>query len=393
VPPAPRRRILWPWLAALVPLGVGAYLGYQVAYQASVGGFGGSMGAAFLAYGIAGLVLIVVLLGILVGLRPAGRGRSAGRYAFVAAGLIAVGGVGGYAAVPVFDLGYHPPVVLGARAEASITLEGVEAFEPRAGGRADCWSVADGTDVHEVVALSLGELNGNVLRADIFLPAAEMPRGSISVFVEASRLPEGSVPPMWDTDDVRVDAPGDGAMGSLTFDAVPLRVDSEMGAPTGSWPTVLSGEISWTCRAWVADSATPPPASAGRITLDLNGVAWSSTANAAGTCDYEADSSVANLVSERVGELQGAPVTLSLGLLGDPRQGDDVDLMLSVHIAEPSQGSSVPLAALLAATSGRGIQWAGLVTIEQIADGGGSGRLTFSDLPNQGTRMQRGPRP
>jgi hypothetical protein len=336
-------------------------------------------------------VVIASLVGVVNDLRPAGRGRVAARYSFAVAGLLAAGAVGGNAAVPVLDLGYHPPVVLVARGEASIRLEGVQAFDPRSAGRADCWSVADGTDVQEVVALSLGELNGSVLRADIFLPAEEMPQGSISVFIEASRLPEGSVQPMWNTDDVGFDAPADGATGSLTFEAVPLRVDSEMGPPAGSWPATLSGEIDWTCGAWVASDMTPPPVTAGQITLELSGVEWSSTVNAAGSCDYEADGSVADLVGDRVGVLQGEPMALSLGLGGDPREGDDVDLMLSVHIAAPSQGSSVPLAALVAATSGRGIAWAGLVTVEEIADGGRSGRLTFSDLPNEGTKVAAWP--
>lgn len=385
-PPAPSGSpSRWPWLLGVIPLGVGAFLGYQAAYESSLGGFN-AIGAAFIGIGIGVLMFIAVVVGVINALRQAGRGRVASGYAFAAAGLLAAGGAGGYAAVPVLDLGYRSPVVLGARGEASITLDGVPTFEPNAEGRADCWSVADGTDVQEVVALSLGELNGSVLRADIFLPVEEAPRGSISVFIEASRLPEGSVQPMWNTEDVEIVASAHGATGSINFEAVPLRVDSDLGSPPGSWPATLSGEISWTCEAWVAADATPPPTTAGRITLGLSGVTWSSTANAAGSCEYEADGSVANLVGDRIGELQGEPLTLSLGLGGDPRQGDDVDLMLSVHIAAPSQGSSVPLAALVAATSGRSILWAGLVTIEEIADGGRTGRLRFSDLPNEGTQ-------
>jgi hypothetical protein len=384
-PPASASPSRWPWLLGVIPVGVGAFLGYQAAYLSSTGGFGGGMAAAFVAYAIVGLVLILLLVGAANVLRPAGRGRAASQFAFAGAGLLVAGAAGGAAAVAIFDLEYRPPVVLGARGEATITLEGVQGFEPRAAGRADCWSVADRTDVQEVVALSLGELNGSVLRADIFLPVEGNPRGSVSVFVEASRLPEGSVPPVWDTEDLDVDALADGATGSLTFDAVPLRVASEIGPPAGSWPATLSGQISWTCEAWVASDATPPPVTAGQITLDLNGVDWSSTANAAVTCEYEPDGSVANLVGDRVGLLQDEPMAVSLGLLGDPRQGDDVDLMLSVHIGAPSQGSSVPKAAVLAATSGRGITWANLATIEEIADGGRTGRLTFSDLPNEGT--------
>jgi hypothetical protein len=90
-------------------------------------------------------------------------------------------------------------------------------------------------------------------------------------------------------------------------------------------------------------------------------------------------------VGDGIGSLQGETMTLGLGLLGDPRAGDEATLMLSVSIAAPSPGSSLPLAALVAATSGRRISWVDLVTIEEIAEGGRSGRLTFSDLPNEGT--------
>lgn len=384
-PPASNPPNRWPWLLALVPLGVGVFLGYQAAYEASLGGFGGALGAAFLAYAIGGLVLIAVLVGAANLLRPAGRGRTASRYAFAAAGLIALGGAGGAAGVQVLDLGYHPPVVLGARGDASIVLDGVAGFEPRASGRADCWSVADGTEVEEVVALSLGELNGNLLRGDLFLPVAGVSGASVSFFVDAAHLPEGSVVPMWNTQDVEIDSAGGGAIGTLRFDGVPIHVDPEVGAPAASWPATLSGEISWACEPWVDAEATPPPTVATRITLDLSGVEWSASPGINGSCEFEIDGSVANVVGDGIGSLQGEPMTLGLGLLGDPRAGDEATLMLSVSIAAPSPGSLLPLAALVAATSGRSISWVDLVTIEEIADGGRSGRLTFSDLPNQGT--------
>ncbi|MEX2137528.1 MAG: hypothetical protein WEB29_11360 [Chloroflexota bacterium] len=115
----PARRVpqtVWRWLLAVVPLGIGAFLGYQAAYQSSLGGFGGAFGAAYLAYAIGGLVLIAGLAGVGNALRPAGRGRVASRYSFAAAALIAAGGAGGWAAVPILDIGYHPPVVLQAGA-------------------------------------------------------------------------------------------------------------------------------------------------------------------------------------------------------------------------------------------------------------------------------------
>ena len=228
-------RIPWLWLLAIVPLGVGAYLGYLAGYQSSLGGLNG-ISAAIIAMGIGALVVIAVLVGVVNGLRPAGRGRVAGGYAFAAAGLLAAGGAGGAAAVPAFDLGYHEPVVLGARGDATITLVGVPTFVPNVNGRADCWSVADGTDVQEVVALSLGELNGSVLRADLFLAQQETPGGQISLFIEASRLPEGSVPPMWNAADLVIDTSPGGTTGRMRFEAAPLQGDELLGLPRGRGP-------------------------------------------------------------------------------------------------------------------------------------------------------------
>jgi hypothetical protein len=384
-PPAPRARISWPWLAAVIPLGAGAFLGYQVAYQASVGGLGGGMGAAFLAYGIAGVVLIAVLVGVANAVRPAGRGRPASRYAFAAAALIAAGAGAGWAAVPALDLGYHPPVVLQARGEASVTLDGIPGFEPSTAGRANCQSTVAGTDVAGVSALSLGDLDGNTLRAGINLPARGTSGGHMSLFVDAAHLPEGSVVPMWDTDEVEIQAPSDRASGSIRFADAPIRVGPEMGAPASSWPTSLSGEITWSCGPWFDENAPGAPTVAGQITLELPGVDWVGNPRATGTCNFEADGSVWTVDGDEVGSLQGEPMTVSLGLLGDPRVADEVQLMLSVHLPAPAGASSLPIGALVAATSGRMIGWTDLVTIDEIGYLGLSGRLAFSDVPMETT--------
>ncbi len=389
LPPAPRaaptRRTVLPWLAAVFPLGVGAFLGYQAAYASSLGGLGGALGAAYLAYAIGGLVLLAILVGFGNVLRPAGRGAVASRYAFAAAGMIAAGGFGGAAAVPVLDLGYHPPVVLQARGDASVTLDGVPAIEPSTSGRADCHSVADGTDVAGVSALSLGDLDGNALRAGINLPQPGGSVGHISLFVDAAHLPEGTVAPTWDTDEVEIHASSDGASGSLQFEDAPIRVDPESDAAAASWPASLSGEITWSCGSWFAPDVTGSPTVGAQISLDLAGADWVADPETLGSCEFEADGSVGNLLGDEVGLLQGEPMAMALGLLGDPRAGDEVHLMLSVNIADQSGAWSLPLGAVVAATKGRTIGWTDLVAIEEIADGGRSGRLTFSDLPMETT--------
>lgn len=391
-PPASASPSRWPWLLGVIPLGVGAFLGYESAYESTLGGFGGGMSAAFLAMGIGAMVVIVLLVGVANVLRPAGRGRVAGRYAFAAAGLLAAGSAGGAAAVPVLDLGYHPPVVLQARGEASVILDAAPAFEASTSGRANCQSVVAGTDVAGVTALSLGEFDGNVLRADVSLPVEGASGGHVSLSVDAAHLPQGSVVPMWDTDDVDIQAPANRASGSIRFADAPIRVDPEMGAPPASWPASLSGEITWSCGPWFEEDAPGAPTVDGEITLDLSGVDWAGNPRGSGTCDFEADGSVASVASDQAGALQGQPMSMSLGLLGDPRAGDEVDLMLSVHLPAPSGGSSLPIGALVAATSGRGIAWEDLVTIGEISADGLSGSLAFTDLPIPGTADPAWPR-
>lgn len=354
-PPAGAPPSRWPWLLAMVPLGVGAFLGYQAAYQSSLGGLGG-IGAAFIAMGIGALVVVAGLVGIANALRPAGRGRVASRYAFAAAGLIAVGGVGGAAAVPLLDLGYHAPVVLSARGEASVTLDGIDTFERRASGRADCQSVEDGTDVQGVTALSLGLLNGGLLRAGISLPApGTTTAGSISLWIDGASLPEGSAQPFWDNLNPVIDSSPGSATGRARFEGAAIHEDELMGSSAGSWPATLSGEITWACGPWLDADATPPPNVAAKITLDLSGVDWTVATGADATCEFEADGSVWTVSGSEVGSLQGKPMAVQLDLGGDPRQGDEVHLMLTVQVVPPSPGGSAPLAALVAATSGRGI--------------------------------------
>lgn len=369
----------------MIPLGVGVFLGYQASYQSSLGGLGGSLGSAYIALAIGALVVVVALVGVANLLRPAGRGRTASRLAFVASGLILAGGAAGAAAVPAFDLGYHPPVVLQARGEASVTLAGIPAFVPRASGRADCQSVADGTDVERVVALSLGDLNGRLLRADIAIPIGGVSSGYLSLFVDAATLPSGSVPPTWEKAEPEINSAAGGASGSIRFDQAQLRTGSEIGATTGSWPTTLSGTVTWSCGEWFAPDASPPTPVGAQVTLDLSGGDWRAASDTQGSCEFEADGSVWTVITGDAGLLRGEPLSLVLDLGGDPHAGDEVHLWLSVHLASPSGAASLPLGALVAATSGRTIGWTDLVAIEEASPDGLSGRLTFNEVPMETT--------
>ena len=384
--PRPSSGTRWPWLAAVIVAGVGAFMGFQAAYQASLGGLGGALGAAFLAMVIGALVVLAGVVGIANTFRREGRGRVAARYSFAAAGLLLASAAVGYGSVPVLDLGYHEPVILQARGEASLTLEGVPAFEPRDAGRADCQSVADGTDVERVVALSLGELNANVLRADITLPVAGTSGGAISLFVDAAHLPEGSVPPMWTAIEPEVDASSDGASGTVRFDMALIQEDPKLGLPQGSWPEMLVGGIHWRCGRWFAPDASSLPTLEARVNFDLTAHQWVADPDAVGGCEFEPDGSVWVFSSPEVGLLQGRPMTVNLDLGGDPRVGDEVMLMLSVEEAAIPTGASRSARNLLAATSGgQLVFWAGLVKLDAISGGGLTGHLTFEQLPREGT--------
>jgi len=381
---ASRRR--WRWTAAVVVVGVGAFLGFQVAYQSSLGGLGGALGAAFLGMAIGALAFVALLVGVGNALRPAGRGRVASSYSFAAAGLLLTGAAVGYVVVTVFDLGYHAPVVLQARGEATVTLDGVAGFEPRGAGRADCQSEADGTDVERVVALSLGELNHNVLRADITVPVAGASRGFISLFVDAAHLPPGTAQPMWTMIEPGVEASSDGGTGTIRFDLALIQVDPKLGVPPGSWPEVLAGEIRWSCGPWFAPDGSAAPPLDGITTVDLTAHDWVAESRAAGACEFEPDGSVWVFTADPVGTLQGRPMRVNLDLGGDPRAGDEVLLQLALQETALPTGTSRYAENLIAATSGGPIvSWADLVTVGEISGGGLSGQLTFEQLPTEGT--------
>ena len=112
-----------------------------------------------------------------------------------------------------------------------------------------------------------------------------------------------------------------------------------------------------------------------------------------GTCLFEVDGSVGELQTQEVGSLQGAPVGISLSLGGRPRSGEKVLLLITAQIVPPSPAAIGPVvlaswqgtAAILANTSGRGLQWGNPVILAAIGDGERSGRATFSDLPRDGT--------
>jgi hypothetical protein len=343
------------------------------------------LGAAFLWFAVGALVVIAGLVGIGNALRGEGRGRVASRYSFAAAALILAGAVGGAVVVRTFDLGYHPPVILQARGEASVTLTGMPAFVPRASGRADCQSVADGTDVERVIALSLGDLKGGLLRADIAIPIEGLSSGYISLFVDAATLPSGSVPPTWEKAEPEINSAAGGASGSIRFDRAQLRRGSEIGAATGFWPTTLSGTVTWSCGEWFAPDASSPTTVGARVTLDLSGGDWRAASGTQGSCEFEADGSVWTVNAGDPGLLRGEPLSLVLDLGGDPHAGDEVHLWLSVHLATPSGAASVPLGALAAATSGRTISWTDLVAIDEVSPDGLSGALTFNDVPMETT--------
>jgi len=237
-----------------------------------------------------------------------------------------------------------------------------------------------------VVALSLGELNDNVLRADITLPISGVSRSSVSLFVDAAHLPQGSAQPMWTMIEPQVEAPADRATGTIRFDLALIQEEPGLGSPPGSWPEVLRGEIRWSCGPWFAPDASAAPTLEGAITVNLTAHDWVADPGAVGACEFEPDGSVWVFTADPVGTLQGRPMRVNLDLGGDPRAGDEVLLQLGVEEAVLPTGASRHWVNVLAATSGGPVvYWADLVTVGEISGGGLSGQLTFERLPREGT--------
>lgn len=167
------------------------------------------------------------------------------------------------------------PVVLEATGVTHVQMPpGPLPFVAKVGGAAQCRSRPDSRVVAAVTALELGELGTGTLRAMVALPGPEVAGASAELFIDGGDLPDGTYQPFWSGPVKVTTSHGDGATGTLTFNALPLEPDpgqmkaGESGPPadTGGWPATLSGTLSWTCGPWAAPvpggPSVPPPSTA-----------------------------------------------------------------------------------------------------------------------------------
>jgi len=212
---------------------------------------------------VGAIATIVVIVGLAAGHRSYfGVATVAGCAALIAG--IYVGsylgsseGLGGWAAARATPTRTIPmpsfPTYLEARADVTIRLDAASGFtsNPTTGGPDGtfghwCHSGPDSTLVSEVTAMDVAAMGTSTIYADLHL--TDPSRLSLGTSITYPRLvfqlrdPSGFSAFLW-SGPARV-VTNDGMSGTVAFDA--LLADP---APPGL-PRTLSGQLSWTCRAW-----------------------------------------------------------------------------------------------------------------------------------------------
>ena len=242
-------------VAVVIPLAVGAWFGYQIAYSASADRHMFGFGEAVFTVLLASLIGLTVLVGIIAIMWRGERGVRVARLAFAAAGLLAFGGYVGRILTPALGLDYREPVVLSAAGEVTLRLDGTTSFVPMAPARATCHSVPDGDRLEGLAADELGRLRDASLRAELGALSREAGEASVSLWIP-EEVGGDSVRPQWDGQGDVADLSDGARSGRITFRAVldPGQKAGEHSARPGvsppAWPPVLTGELAWACAEW-----------------------------------------------------------------------------------------------------------------------------------------------
>ena len=249
-----------PWFVAIsgVALVIGILGGRAIAYAATQGGLS-IIGAGVLAMLIGAVVIALFVIGLIAIRFRHGDISRAIATVIAAAGLLAVGSIGGAATAAATGGTYRDAVVLQASGTTNLRLDTrAPRFVARADGRADCRSNPDGRVVVDVTALDLGEFGPGTMRAMVTLPKDTV-EAQAEFFVDLGDLPEGSVPPSWSGRVLVTDMGPDHASGRLAFDGLPLLVPDKLPpeaqssaaiAVGNAWPASISGEMTWSCQPW-----------------------------------------------------------------------------------------------------------------------------------------------
>lgn len=360
-----RRRQFVLLTGTAIVLAVGLYFGYVLAYTASQGGLSAGLGALLLGYAIAAVIGLIAVFGVVAAAFRVSRRIGPG--ALAVAGLLTVGVLAGFTLTPVLGLGYREAATLEARGTASARLQGGAALSPMEPGYATCRS-EPGSDTMTRIDLDLGRLPTGLLRGSVSISEAGPAEAWVELRVDASDDAEGAFQPEWLGTGEVAGLDERGMSGRVSFQTMFRTTESGTrgDAASDAWPATLSGSLSWACEPPLDPFATAPPARSGLVELHLDGVDWSpplSGANA--TCDFEPQGSVAYVVANEVGRLQGLPVEVRLEGLSNPR-----GFLLSIHLS----GKDPPPGQLYIPN------WDGHIHRERDAAGNASGRVSFSDL-------------
>jgi hypothetical protein len=363
---SPRRQAVFLAGASIV-LAVGVFLGYLLAYTASQGGLSGGLGAMFLGLAMAAIIGLTMALGVVA--TAFRRSRRIGTGALAVAGILVAGVLAGSALTPALDLEYRVPVTLEAHGTASARLDGGVAFTAIEPGYATCWS-EPGSDTMTRMEFDLGRLGPGLLRGSVSMSEAGATEAWVELRADAADDADGAYQPEWLGTGAVTKLSGQGASGLVSFQE--LRRHAETGSPGDvpihTWPSTLSGSLSWACGAPLDPFASAPPSQSGVIALRLDDVEWSQPASSVNaTCHYEPDGSVAYVIGNEVGLLQGLPVEVRLEGLSD-RGGFLLSIRGIRRGASPGQ-LYFP-------------SWDGRIHHEPDVAGNESGRASFGGLPS-----------
>ena len=269
--PGPVIATVLPILVASGALVVGVLGGRSFANERSMGGLGGAIGEGILIAVLAVVLIALVAIGLIaLGLRHGHMSRAIGT-TLAAAGLVAIGTLGGNATAAATGGVYVEPIVLTSSGQARLDLQaGSAPFAAQEAGRTDCESVPDGQSVARVTALDLGELGTGTLRAMLYLSTDPSNATPVEFFIDGADLPDGSAQLSWAGSGQAGELGSGGTSGKLTFSNLTLSdpaAKPDPGASAASptvpgWPVAISGSLTWTCQPWGAPPAhgvAPPP--------------------------------------------------------------------------------------------------------------------------------------
>lgn len=241
-----RRRRVVLLTGASLALAVGFYFGYVLAYTGNQGGFAGGIGVMVL-----GLMLVVAIgLTLVVGLIATAfrRSRGFGKGTVVAAGILVVGVLAGFALTPVLGLEYREPVTLLARGTASARFDGDGAFAVAEPGSAKCRS-EPGADSMTSMEIDLGRIENGRLRGSVSISEPGTTEAWVELRVDSVADVDGVFQPEWLGTSEVTELEAQGASGRVSFEE--LRRGTETGPPPDAasdpWPSTLSGSLSWAC--------------------------------------------------------------------------------------------------------------------------------------------------